>query len=302
MKSIESILVKIAFNYAWGGWRGSHLIWGFVRRFKSHNTPIVAAQLPNGFSVLYNDKDWITRTITEGTYERALLHFLDSLRADSLVVDVGANIGVTLWHSLKSSTEGATYLAFEPSAQCFSGLEFTSSQLNRPGSILKFALGETSKSSRMYGIGNELHSGGASLKRHPGHNDNSENVQVRTLDSVLFETHERESISLLKIDTEGFEGQVLSGAQMTLKSKKVEILILEVSPNFGDISYLKDLARVLNGNYVWFTLNERGFIKRKPDLRPIDLDLALSRMEQWNLVIIRKDILEKYSKNQHSYF
>jgi FkbM family methyltransferase len=301
-ESVKSVLLNFAFNYAWSGWRGSHLIWNFVKIFKPHKTTIDVAKLPNGFSVLSNDKDWITRTITEGTYERALLHFLNSLRVDSLVIDVGANIGVTLWHSLKNSSEGAKYLAFEPSAQCYSGLEFSSSQLNRTGSVLKFALGETNKWSRIYGIGNELHSGGASLKRHPGHNDKSENVRVRSLDSVLIETHENECISLLKIDTEGFEGQVLSGAQMTLISKKVEILILEVSPNFGDISYLINLAHVLDTSYLWFILDERGFIRRRPKLSPINLDFALSRMEQWNLVIMRKDILQKYSKTNTSHF
>ena len=52
-----------------------------------------------------------------------------------------------------------------------------------------------------------------------------EKVKVQTLDSLFI--NEERSIDLLKIDTEGFEHEVLLGAKNLLKNKKVKHIIIE---------------------------------------------------------------------------
>ncbi len=287
---------RIAFAVASSGWRGSQFFWKIATRLQKLNEGEIV-RLPNDFPLRIDSKDWISKTIYEGTYERALLHFLDSLALKDCSIDVGANIGVTLWHSLKNSNPSATYIAFEPSPQCFAALNSTCADLINSGQIYDFAIGSADESRSIYGLGNQLHSGAASLISHSGVRGEKGEVQVRKLDSVLQEYLGSNLISLLKIDTEGYEAQVVNGAADTLASGKIGIIIMEVSPNFGSIDYLHYLSQLLDQKYSWFALSERGSIKRRPCLNEISLNQALAFDQQWNLVLIRKDILKNYQKS-----
>ena len=293
-------LHRLAFWYAWKGFRSPQILWSFVR-FLTKNEASTTVRLPNGFPLIINEKDWISKTIYEGTYERSLLHFLDSLELTDLVLDVGANIGVTLWHSLRNGTQEAHYRAFEPSTQCLDGLQLTTSQVNQRGSICSFAIGNSNEITTIYGVDNDAHSGGASLIQHSGLRGHSERIRVRTLDSVLVDHDSNSSISILKIDTEGFEAQVISGSTILLASQRIEMLVMEVSPNFGDVGYLKDVHKHLGRAYLWFSLDETGWIKRRPLLTNISLQQSLQLSVQWNLLLIREDIFHKYASRKHKF-
>lgn len=291
---------RFAFWYAWNGFRSPQLLWRLVRLLRRVGTPSTV-RLPNGFPLVVNDKDWISKTIYEGTYERSLLHFLESLELSDRVLDVGANIGVTLWHSLKNSPPDAHFLAFEPSKQCSDGLRLTTSHVNRGGSILDFAIGDSNGIRTIYGVDNDAHSGGASLIQHSGLRGHSEKIEVRTLDSVLNNIDSNSIISMLKIDTEGFEAQVIAGATTLLASQRIEMLVMEVSPNFGEIGYLNDVHRLLGKRYMWFYLDETGWMKRHPLLKKISVEQSLELSFQWNLILIREDIFRKYASGGHAY-
>lgn len=288
---------RIAFAIASSGWRGSQFLWKIATRLQKVNEGEIV-RLPNSFPLRIDSKDWISKTIYEGTYERALLHFLDSLVLKDCSIDVGANIGVTLWHSLKNSASSATFMAFEPSTQCFEALESTCTDLSNSGKIYDLALGSADESRSIYGLGNKLHSGAASLISHSGVRGEKGEVQVRKLDSVLQEYLGNRLISLLKVDTEGYEAQVVIGATDSISTGKIEIIIMEVSPNFGSVEYLSHLSQLLDGKYSWFALGERGNIKRRSCLNEISLNQALAFNQQWNLVVMRKDILEVYQNNK----
>lgn len=251
---------------------------------------------------MVNEKDWISKTIYQGTYERSLLHFLNSLVFSSLIVDVGANIGVTLWHGLKNSDLDTRFMAFEPSKQCLPGLRMATSYMAHKGHLLEYAIGDLDGIQIMYGIQNELHSGGASLISHSGLRGDSEDVEVRKLDSIIAEYFHKLPISLLKIDTEGYESHVIDGAKELLQSGVIEMIIMEVSPNFGSVSYLRNVKQLLGEGYQWFILGEKGKIKSKPSLRRISLEGSLSLTEQWNLVLVRNDVSERYSIIEHRMF
>ena len=290
LKCFESL----AYNYAWQGYRGSQILWSFCNNFLrgSHYLPSQELSLPSGFVMRYQAKDWTKRTIYQGTYERALLHFLRSLELNDLVIDVGANIGVTLWHSLKNSTSNATYLAFEPSIQCISDLEFTGNQISNEGKLFKFALGEEDTTQRLYGVNNEKHSGLASLIESESQVGDSLIVQVRKLDTVLAGEEFTGKVSLLKIDTEGYEGAILSGAVKLLNSRKAEIIILEVSPHLSELTYLENLQEILGDAYSWFIIEEVGVFRRRPKLRKISHTEAITSDFQFNLAIVRLDRVE----------
>ena len=295
------LLHRFPFWFSWNGFRGSQFIWALFGFFKK--LPATKEiRLPNTFPLIVNKKDWISKTIYQGTYERSLLHFLDSLVLSSLIVDVGANIGVTLWHGLRNSKPDTAFMAFEPSKQCLPGLLMATSQMNNKGHVLGYAIGDTDGIQTMYGIENEVHSGGASLISHSGLRGHSEDVDVRRLDTLIAEYFDGQSVSLLKIDTDGYESRVIGGANKLLESGLLEIVIMEVSPNFSEVSYLKNVSMLLGAGYHWFTLEESGKFKRKPTLYRISLEQALNLAEQWNLVLVRDDVLEYYCAQNHQTF
>lgn len=268
----------------------------FLQRVKESEV----VELPNGFPLLVNSRDWISKTIYEGTYERALLHLLDGLTISDASIDVGANIGVTLWHSLSRSAPSATFIAFEPSPQCFEALSLTRAHISREGKIFEFAIGDADETRTMYGLDNQAHSGAASLTSHSGLRGGQGEVRVCKLDTVLSQELGARSVSLLKIDTEGYEAQVVNGAKEILHSGKIGMIVMEVSPNFGSVDYLETVYDLLNNKYTWFILGERGSLKRVAFLQEISLTRALAHDQQWNLVLVRKDVLEGYRKSQNS--
>ena len=292
---------RFPFWFSWNGFRGSQFIWALIGVFKKLPDS-KEIQLPNTFPLIVNEKDWISKTIYQGTYERSLLHFLDSLVLSSLMVDVGANIGVTLWHGLRNSNRDARFIAFEPSKQCLPGLLMATSHMDNKGHVLGYAIGEADGIQTMHGIENKVHSGGASLISHSGLRGHSEDVDVRRLDSLIAEYFDGVPVSLLKIDTEGYERHVISGGNKLLGSGLIEIIIMEVSPNFGDVSYLKDVSQLFGDRYHWFTLEESGKFKRKPSLLRISLERSLSRTEQWNLILVRDDVFDYYCTQKNRIF
>jgi FkbM family methyltransferase len=174
--------------------------------------------------------------------------------------------------------------------------------MDNKGQVLGYAIGDTDGIQTIHGVENEVHSGGASLISHSGLRGHSEDVDVRRLDSLIAEYFNGLPVSLLKIDTEGYESHVIAGANKLLESGLIEIIIMEVSPNFGDVSYLKNVNRSLGKGYHWFALEESGKFKRKPSLHRISLEQSLDRTEQWNLVLVRDDVFEYYRRQGHSVF
>jgi FkbM family methyltransferase len=290
---------RIVFTLASSGWRGSQFFWRIARGLQKVKEG-TTVKLPNNFPLQIDSKDWISKTVYEGTYERALLKFLNSLALKECSIDVGANIGVTLWHGLKHSEPSATFVAFEPSAQCINALRNTCANLINSGEIYDFAIGAADESRSIYGLGNQLHSGAASLISHAGLRGEEGEVQVRKFDSVFQEYLESNSISLLKIDTEGYEAEVINGASKSIPKGKIEVIILEVSPNFGSVDYLKYLNLLLEEKYRWFAIKERGNLKRSTYLNEVSLNQALAFDQQWNLVLMRKDVFERYKWSKSS--
>ena len=296
MPVIPPISHRAAFAFAASGWRGSQFLWKAVSKLQKVSDG-ESVRLSNGFPLIIDSQDWISKTIYEGTYERALLKFLDGLVLSESYVDVGANIGVTLWHSFKGSESTATFMVFEPSTQCLNALGNTRRDIKNQGQIFDYAIGDTDGKGTLFGLDNQAHSGAASLAAHPGIRGGHGEVAVHKLDTALGNLLGEHSISLLKIDTEGYEAQVVDGAQETLRSGKVEMVVMEVSPNFGSVEFLNNVDKLLGAKYCWFYLDERGKVRKTPYLLQIDLAEALKYKHQWNLVLMRKDIFAIYRKS-----
>ncbi|MFZ4704090.1 MAG: FkbM family methyltransferase [Candidatus Methylumidiphilus sp.] len=147
-----------------------------------------------------------------------LLHYL---RPDDLFVDVGANVGS--YTVLAGGAISAACISIEPLPQAFTDLcrnialndmgdrvQALNVGLARQPGVLHFT-------SRLDTVNHVLSDG----ETHA----NSVEVPVRTLDEVVGDT----SPALIKMDVEGYETEVLAGAERTLANPALYALILELN-------------------------------------------------------------------------
>jgi FkbM family methyltransferase len=158
-----------------------------------------------------------------------VLHFL---RKDDLFVDIGANIGS--YTVLAGGHVGATVVSIEPVPQTFEHLK-RNIAINHIGDhvlVYNFALGNEK--------GHISFTSTLDTMNHvaTGTEINTIEVPVDTLDSVL--EKEKEPV-LLKIDVEGFETNVLNGANATLDKKELKAIIIELNGSGTKYGYDESL-------------------------------------------------------------
>lgn len=190
--------------------------------------------------------DSIQRNILKNDkyYEDEYLFFIKTLIGNKIgqgiVLDIGANIGN---HSLYWALEcGAKNIyAFEPVKDTFAILK-KNIALNELEDVVKlFNLGVGEKNSRAdiceYSLENI---GGTKLR------DNSEGkIEICAIDEMNI----KESVSLMKIDVEGYEVQVLRGAINTIK-KYMPYIMIEAWDYNQSIFDLIDLLCPLGYSYM----------------------------------------------------
>ncbi|MCX7944434.1 MAG: FkbM family methyltransferase [Deltaproteobacteria bacterium] len=146
-----------------------------------------------------------------------LLHFL---RQGDLFIDIGANIGA--YTILASAEIGANTIAIEPIPPTFKILldNILVNRIHDRVKALNIGLGSKNGKLRfttLYDSTNHVATGGET---------NTIEVEVSTLDTIL----SSELIPvLLKIDVEGFETEVLNGAEKTLGRDALKAIIIELN-------------------------------------------------------------------------
>jgi len=147
------------------------------------------------------------------------------------VLDVGANDGGSALKFL-SAFPKATIHSFEPVTRTF---ELLRKNVAAHPSIHchQLAVGHEPGVARIYLT---AHSTTSSLVR-PDTVLEEESVRVTTVDDFA-EAHSLERIDLLKVDTEGFDLEVLRGAERMLSSGRVGFVLAEVGFHRGDARHV----------------------------------------------------------------
>lgn len=160
-----------------------------------------------------------------------LLHYL---RPGDTFVDVGANVGA--YTVLASKVSGAFTQAFEPGADAAEALRanVAVNQIEDRVRVSRCALGRASGSVRF--------AAGSGAMHHvvrPEEPAGSVEITMQTLDSYEL------SPSIIKIDVEGYEAEVLVGASVTLHDPTLVAVIVEDSDDrhqYGlDIASVRDV-------------------------------------------------------------
>jgi len=190
----------------------------------------------------------------------SLKNQFDLAHRHPIVFDVGANIGM---YSLAVSMvfkENVELYSFEPSKFTFNLL--MESSLKFPHAHL-FNLGFSELDGKRTLYYNEPGSGMSSVHKrqldHIGvHFEQSEQISMSTLDGFCNE-HTIPQIDFLKLDVEGHELSVLSGARKMIDSNRIQYIQFEFGgTNIDSRTYFRDFFYLLNERYSLFRIVKDG--------------------------------------------
>lgn len=270
--------------WARAGFRGSSLLWRVAYKLQTPRPGWF--RFADGCVALHNPEDWTSRSFYEGTYEPHVIDLLAQLAPRlGTYIDVGANIGVTLAQVSANSPQSARLWAFEPSPRCVAILDDLKERLDQSVVIVPKAVGGSVGHGLLTGQQETSHWGlGRVAPDSPLADQDALEVSITTIDACLTDTAERPMV--IKVDTEGGEKEVLLGMASTLREARQLVLLVEISPEFGDTSWVSEFIRDQTATGSCFRVQEstRPF-RRNWQLVPTDGCPLPER--QWTLVVVR---------------
>lgn len=190
-------------------------------------------------------KDW-------GGEKEYTFDIVDSLSGEDVFYDVGSSIGVNSISAAKKMPKGSV-IAFEPEEKIVERLNKNISLNNLNNiKVLRVALGREDGTGLLSSDGADSFSPRMSSMGFTGAHE----VQIRSVDSLL-DHGEIFYPTVVKIDVEGMEMDVLSGMNKLLDSaRKPRIIFLEIHPEFiANFGYsVEDVTNILveNGYKIVF--------------------------------------------------
>jgi len=181
--------------------------------------------------------DFVSHCINfQGIYEIKPLQLIftyfnsfDHLFKSSVAIDVGANIGN---HSVYFSKFFSKVISIEPNPFSFELLKLNA-QLAIQKNIECLNIGASdTKGNLIYSYADSANSGSVFLSPSNNSENNKNIVKVDSLDNIFI----NEKISLIKIDVEGMELQVINGALEIIKKQMPFILFEQSKTNFKNKS------------------------------------------------------------------
>lgn len=197
---------------------------------------VLQRNLPSdGKSVLVDFRDstfWIQKgditilpTLIKGTYETDEFDQVLALSKQcDVFIDVGANIGLYTILCAKTSSLSTKIYAIEPNSAALDLLIRNLSQLSNTDRQ-KVTTHQIAVSDRVGLAQFELSRFHGTSKLAPFGSPKTIEVRVSTLDSILLDSGTFPDRTLIKIDVEGFEPNVIKGASNFLKAKRPRLFI-----------------------------------------------------------------------------
>lgn len=170
-----------------------------------------------------------------------------------IVFDVGAQGGKYFDYAIKINSRSIIY-AFEPRSKDYSILE---KQCSNPNiHLVQSALGDMLSTAKLYFHDEESGLSSLLLQKHPNHK--SEEVKIDTIDNFCAQNR-IEHISMLKIDTEGYEFSCLRGATKMLP--QIKYIQFEMSTGSKNARvYFEDIFNLLK-DYKIYRILKDGLIQ-----------------------------------------
>lgn len=254
-------------------------------KFKGFNNLLFLAGA-RGLGILNYKTTWASGE------EPFLKRFLaDYDTSDSIVLDVGANIGQFASLVLQNSNN-INVLSFEPNPSAVKSLKKNIGANDRHFLIEKGASSYPA-TSRMYDYSNESGSGHASLYSEVitevHHSDSVVEIPIEltTIDQEVARLSGK-NICLLKIDTEGHEKDVLLGSKIFLGSKPPAAVLIEFNEmNAVSETNYRTIKQLVGPNYASYRLLPGGSLLSLSGESPLYTEIYAYQ----NLVFLRADLI-----------
>lgn len=187
--------------------------WKFIYPL-TKNTVIIAEKGMTG----------VTGSIYSGLLEfEDMMFVLHFLRPEDLFVDVGSNIGI--YSILASGEIRSRTIAIEPVKRTFDTLSMNVRLNNAESRVSLLNIGIGATEGQLYFTRNEDTMNHVVSDDSVGSDSDIEKVEVNTLDAVCVDAKP----ILVKIDVEGYETNVIRGADAVLKSAELKGVIIELN-------------------------------------------------------------------------
>ena len=180
-----------------------------------------------------------------------------------MIFDVGANTGQFARRMREWGYQGRI-VSFEPLPDAFRELERSAAGDDR-WSAVNYALGAT-ESEELLNISENSYSSSilsmtdAHLQSAPGsgYTGRKEAIIVKTLDSVIDQYYEKGNSLFVKIDTQGYERQVLSGSMGSMERIAGFQMELSLVPLYEGETLMAEMIKLLKGYGYTLKLMEAG--------------------------------------------
>lgn len=223
-------------------------VWNHLRRLSQWRR----LQIPynRDLTITVDERDWLQhQVLLQGFYERevwqALARFAEQ---DEIVWDIGANIGC---FSLLASQHAAVgqVIAFEPHPRIHELLQFHIASNNARIHPERLAL-SSSPGEGMLFPGPDINCGMTSMVA--AESAGGITVKCSTIDHLIFEEG-RSGPTLVKLDVEGFEREVLLGGQRLLRERPPKAIVFECDFKAPDRPADEGLVKLLEENSYQIT-------------------------------------------------
>lgn len=188
-----------------------------------------------------------------------LLHFLNK---DDLFIDIGANIGG--YSILAAGHVGANVIALEPIPATFLSLQknIQVNSLQNKVTALEAGVGAEEGILRFTSNLDTVNHVASQVKGEII----SDTIEVKmvTIDVVL---RDKKKPSLIKIDVEGFETEVLNGMQNTLENQELKAVIIELNGSGGRYGYDENM---IHQKFLWLGFNSYQYDPFKRSFKQIE--------------------------------
>lgn len=204
-------------------------------------------------------------------------HF--GLQSVETVFDIGANVGQSALLYAKSFP-GADIYSFEPVSETFKLLTENTISLGKV-KVFNCAFGNRNEEMR---INLTDDSRTCSITHYK--TARMENISIRTIDEFS-KDNAIQRIDFLKVDTEGYELQVLAGAEQMLRAQRIRILYIEAAPYRTEkhfVSFTEMMEAMLKYGYDLF-----GVYEQQPHWS------GQNGILYFNPVFISKDLIQRPS-------
>ena len=173
------------------------------------------------------------------TKEPWTIEWLDELTPQDLLLDIGANVGMyTVW---AAATRGCHVIAIEPESSNYAILNKNILQNDLDKLVQAFSIGLSNVNEFCMLNMQDLRTGGSNHAAGEALNFNLKPMSTKFQQGcVVFKLDdliEKNFIpvpSRIKIDVDGFEHKVISGANKTLQNSKVKSLLIETNTNLDE--------------------------------------------------------------------